>query len=538
MTSAAFCLLTAMTVSMAPQALAQTRTWTGAQSNNGNSSAIGNWAEGAPTSDTAYHVIYEPANLSTPFRTTTAYNTTGFGFLSLSLAGNETYSGFTLTGTTATTLSGNVTAASGTHNFNVLNTVTADTTWNIALGAQITLASTGGGNNVSHSADKTLTKSGIGTLVFAGSQTNFAGTIRLDQGTIVGQNQGGMGTAALVLNAGSLVLQRNELSNYGNNATVTGDVTVTSSRATTAGDGVNHALGALAIGAHTLTMNSGNNGLLTGGTAGISFGATTLTGDATFHIVNNLEGVTSRLRLGAISGSGLGFTKTGSGVLQLDAANTYSGATVVNGGSLILGAAGSIGNSSVLNVASGATLHVSAVSGGFVVGSTQTLQGNGTIVGNTTVNGALQPGNSPGLLTFDNDLTLGSSAVTTMEINGTGVRGTAFDAINVGGLLTYGGTLSLSLGTTFGFGSYSFDLFDFGSTSGSFGAVDLGGLYSGSLVNNGSGVWGLTSGNDTWTFTESSGLLALDVVPEPSTYALLVLAAAGLGARVIRRRRR
>jgi len=138
---------------------------------------------------------------------------------------------------------------------------------------------------------------------------------------------------------------------------------------------------------------------------------------------------------------------------------------------------------------------------------------------------------------------LSNTATTIMEINEDGTRGTDFDAINVVGLLTYGGDLTLSLGTTFGNGSYTFDLFDFGSTSAtnSFDSVDLGGLYSGSLINN-AGIWGLTSVTgsltNTWTFTESSGLLALEVVPEPSTYALLVLAAAGLGAHVIRRRRK
>jgi autotransporter-associated beta strand protein len=232
-------------------------------------------------------------------------------------------------------------------------------------------------------------------------------------------------------------------------------------------------------------------------------------------------------------------TKTGAGSLIIESASTYTGATTINAGSLVLGAAGSIGSSSELNVVSGATLNVTNVTDGFVVNTNQTLRGGGTVLGNTTLNGALQPGNSAGLLTFSNNLTLGSTATTTMEINGSGDRGTAFDAINVGGILTYGGDLVLSLGTTFGEGSYSFDLFNFFSTSAtnSFDSVDLGGLYSGPLINNGSGVWGLTSGVDTWTFTEESGLLALEVVPEPSTYALLFLAAAGLGAHVVRRRR-
>ena len=240
----------------------------------------------------------------------------------------------------------------------------------------------------------------------------------------------------------------------------------------------------------------------------------------------------------AISGAN-SLTKTGSANLTLLGNNTYTGATTVSAGTLTIGSTGSVSGSSLLDVASGATLNVSAVTGGFVVGNGRTLRGSGTVVGNTTVNGALQPGNSPGLLSFNNNLTLGNSAVTTMEINGTGTRGMVYDAINVGGSLTYDGSLLLTLGTTFAAGSYSFDLFDFGSQTGSFDFVTLGGNYTGSLVKDVgmSTNWGLTSGDQTWAFDQSTGVLALSVIPEPSPLALSGLGLLALAVSALRKRR-
>ena len=238
------------------------------------------------------------------------------------------------------------------------------------------------------------------------------------------------------------------------------------------------------------------------------------------------------------AGAGRGITKTGDATLTLSGTNTYTGATTVSAGTLTIGSTGSVSGSSLLDVASGATLNVSAVTGGFVVGNSQTLRGSGTVAGNTTVNGALQPGNSPGLLSFNNNLTLGNTAVTTMEINNTGTRGMVYDAINVGGSLTYDGSLLLTLGTTFAAGSYSFDLFDFGSQTGSFDFVTLGGNYTGSLVNDGSPTnWGLTSGAETWIFNQSTGVLALNVVPEPSPLALSSLGLLALAVSALRKRR-
>jgi hypothetical protein len=121
-----------------------------------------------------------------------------------------------------------------------------------------------------------------------------------------------------------------------------------------------------------------------------------------------------------------------------------------------------------------------------------------------------------------------------MEINGA-VRETEYDGINVGTTLTYGGSLTLAFGTTFG-SDQTFNLFDaFTSQSGSFSSVSFTGSYSGSLVDDGFGVWSATtnSGDESWVFTQSTGNLALTVIPEPSS-ALL----GALGAMLLLRRRR
>jgi autotransporter-associated beta strand protein len=222
------------------------------------------------------------------------------------------------------------------------------------------------------------------------------------------------------------------------------------------------------------------------------------------------------------SGEAGTLNKAGGGTLLLQGANTYSGATTISGGTLMLSTNGAIASSSLLSVASGATLNVAAVAGGFKIGANQTLLGSGTVIGNTTIEGSLKPGNSPGLLTFNNDLTLAGASSTVMEFLGAGVRGTRYDAVNVGGLLTYDGSLTLDFGATLAQGAYNFNLFDFTSQSGFYDNISLIGAYSGSFTQNGTN-WELSSGNETWNFSQSTGELSLNVIPEPSSLSLLLL---------------
>lgn len=95
--------------------------------------------------------------------------------------------------------------------------------------------------------------------------------------------------------------------------------------------------------------------------------------------------------------------------------------------------------------------------------------------------------------------------------------------------------MTLDIGVIFGAGTYSWNLFDMASETGTFATISLGDQYFGSLLDADlNGIWDLTSGDNTWQFTESTGVLDLAVIPEPSAAALL----GGMGILALLRRRR
>ena len=465
------------------------------------------------------------------------------GSNTLTISGNNTYTGATVINAGTLEIGAAGRLGGGSYAGNISNNGTLIYS---GTNAQTLSGMISGTGSLTQNASSQLLLTGNNS--YTGTTTISAGTIRLqntasNSQAIVGDItiSGGQlsvaatnqiaDTASVTLTSGSL-----ELSSYNeiiNSLTMSG--------------------GSLRRSTNTLTLNSASS--FTGGTlnfasntARIITNATSTLGDVTFDFsaasgtstlglvlggdiaVNasttanftnsggglgriDLNGANRTIDVGAgatmnvdwtIAGTSVGLTKNGSGTLELNAANTFTGATAINAGTLFVN--GSLAAGSALFVASGAT-----------------LGGTGTINGAATVNGYLRPGNSPGVLSFGSSLALGSTSQTTMELNGT-TRGAQYDGIDVTGALTYGGDLTIDVGSAFLGSSENFSLFTFASQSGNLDSVNLAGAYGTGIFTIASGVWRLmdSSGNQ-WSFSQADGNLGFTAVPEPSTWALLVL---------------
>ena len=447
----------------------------------------------------------------------------------------------TVSGGTLSVDSVNITSSSSSR------TLTIDGAGNTTIGS-ITTTSTGVGS---------VTKTGAGTLTLNGSNT-YTGNTSISAGTVNITSGSGMSGSFALDGSARPILKLSNTGALSNNATLVGasgvnntgtldlavagtynlgtystnnmKFTASSGGSTTLNFKNNSVMNSSTGSGKTLTVDSSNLTLVFAGTLDTS---STDAGVTTFDGAGNTT--VSGAIFNSTTGTLRGVTKTGAGTLTLGGVNTYNGGTTISGGKLAMTGSGSIATSPTIT--NNGTCDVSAVTGGnYTLGSTQTYKGSGTTIGNLTINGAFTPGTSPGLATFNNNLTLGSSSTTTMEIGGLGgVAGTDYDKVSVTGALTYGGALSVVAYNSYDFAqAASFNLFGAGSRSGNFSSVSV----AGTSLTNSSGVWSATTGGYDYTFSTSDGNLVIaTAVPEPAASAAIG-GAALLGLAALRRRRR
>lgn len=404
----------------------------------------------------------------------------------------------------------------------------------------------------------TTTVTGNAVLVFANTSAKAAGDVSATGGARIGL---GVGGAGFFSQADVQSLFAGTLTGFTGIAPTTG-VAID----TTAGN-FNYSVdqgggrSLTKLGANTLTL-SGNNSY-TGGTflnAGVlavnsnsslgnSTGVLTFTANSTLRTTASIattrnyaisSGVTGTIDTeantlthnGVISGLG-GLAKVGSGTLSISGNNTYTGATNVSAGTLLIN-----GN-------------MSGATGAVTVASGATLGGSGTVGGNTTISGIHSPGTSPGVQNFASNLTYnsGSSVVWELVANSTSGRGTNFDGINVAGNLNFAGATTLDLSFNFAgstvdwsdslwstsiTGTAGWLIYDVTGTLSNFSNLSLTAANwtdgQGDLFNS------VRAGNSFSFYQDGSDIyLNYTVIPEPSTWALLVIGVTGV--MILRRRR-
>jgi autotransporter-associated beta strand protein len=131
---------------------------------------------------------------------------------------------------------------------------------------------------------------------------------------------------------------------------------------------------ASAVGTPSLTIDGGT--FRATGTPNIQVPTTFGAGGATIDTTSYSGSIS-----GAISGPG-GLTKQGTGQLAITGPSSYAGPTIVDGGTLRVQTSAALQNSPSIELSAGTTLDVSAVSGGYVAPTGQSIAGAGQVQGN------------------------------------------------------------------------------------------------------------------------------------------------------------
>lgn len=366
--------------------------------------------------------------------------------------------------------SGLIKSGAGTMALTAANTYTGLTRINAGTITVSSLADGGTASNIGSSSNDAA------NLVFNGGTLQYTGaaqssdrlfTLRTGGGTIDAS-----GTGALVLNnTGSAVIYgtgTRTLTLTGTNtednilaAVIANDASSNATSITKSGDGKwiltgdNTATGTVTISAGTLQI--GNNG-----TTGSIAGNTNNSGSLIFYRSNSLT------YNGAVSGTG-SLTKMGAGTLTLGGSSSYTGATVINGGTISVSSLANGGSNSNIGAAS------SDASNLIINGGTLRYTGSGT-----SSNRLFTIGTGGAVINASGSGALNLTSTGTIERSGSGTR-----------------TLTLT-GNNTGANTLAAVIADDASSNAT------------SLVKTGNGSWTLSAVNSyTGTTTVSAGTLVV-----------------------------
>ena len=416
-----------------------------------------------------------------------------------------------------------------------------DTTATISTGANHNLIVTG--LLTQASGKKQLTKAGTGELILRNAGNNYLGATTINAGNLTVDVDGGIQNAGVASALGAGTAGADSQINFsGGTLNVSlgagstdrqvriGNATVTS----TGGANINNNS---ANGSNPLLFS---NGAFNSSVGGITVNRLLALGGANTD-ANAISGVISDNN--TAGGGTVSLTKSGSGRWILSGDNTYTGATTVSGGTLLVSTGGSIAQSSLTTVTTGTTLTANGTVGAVAVNLGGTLNGAGT-VGTTTVAGTLNPGNSPGVLNVNGNLTMASGGNMVWELfanTATQTTPAVFDQVVVNGDLAFasGSGITLNFGTTpsstvswsnsFWSSSQSFLIYDVaGSTT---GFTNLS-LLNTSFTDATGAALDLLKGRFSLGQSGNDVFLNYTAIPEPSAGALLGF---GLGGLVLTR---